>query len=183
MQKKRLGLKRYVIIMTLMILVLSAFSGVYASAPYQSYNYNTWGESVPVPPTYMPEKVLDGNQIGVGALNNPGDLFVDNSKNLYILDSGNKRIVETDKNFKLIRVISGLDIVGASGLYVADDGTIYIANTAKGNVLILNPDGSKRVSFGKPKGSEMPDNLVFKPIKIVGEKDNTILIVFMFFEF
>lgn len=82
----------------LLMLVLSlAISGLYTpvshGASQQGYTYSYWGEAVPAPAAYVPGRVIDGNSLGIGAFNSPVDLFVDEKNQIYVLDSGNHRII------------------------------------------------------------------------------------------
>ena len=43
--------------------------------PYQGYNYDAWGESVPAPQSYLPVQSITLNETGK-AFKNPSDVFV-----------------------------------------------------------------------------------------------------------
>ena len=102
--------------------------------PYEAYEYNTYRESVVTPIGYFPQKVLYGNDLNVGSLNSPSDMFYGPDNLLYILDSGQGRIIVTDENMNLTRILDQfkkgseeLDITGAKGLFVDSQLNIYIA--------------------------------------------------------
>lgn len=166
------------------VLSVIAFSAVVpanaaADVPFQSYNYNVWGESVPVPATYEVEAVLDGRSLGTEDFVGCGDLFADQSGTIYILDSGNSRIVVCGPDFRFIReiAISGFDLSTASGLYVGPKGNIWVALGTTGGMIELDADGKLIRSIMKPTGKNAPAALVFKPLKIVTGLDGTIYTV------
>ena len=90
----------------------------YADEPYDGYNYDWWEDPVPSQNGYVVDKVITGADIGVGSLNEPSDMFISDSEEIYIADTAYKstlspnmkgRIVITDKNFKLKTSVEYLD--------------------------------------------------------------------------
>jgi biopolymer transport protein ExbD len=59
---------------------------VSASMPYDTYVYDYDGNPVITPHAYVPSFVVDGEDMGVGALSSPSDLEVDKDGNIYIVD-------------------------------------------------------------------------------------------------
>ncbi|MHB8963119.1 MAG: YIP1 family protein, partial [Saccharofermentanales bacterium] len=108
-----------------------------------------------------------------------GDLFIDHSGRVYILDSGNSRIVICGQDFTFIReiAVSGFDLSTASGLFVGPQGNIWIALGTSGGMIELDADGKLIRSIDKPTGKNAPEALVFKPLKIVTGLDGTIYTV------
>ena len=75
-------------------------SAVSADEAYYGYNYNWWNDAVPSQNGYIVDRVVTGVDIGVGALNNPSDIFIEQeSGKIYIVDTNNQRIVITDETF------------------------------------------------------------------------------------
>ena len=150
-----------------------------ADVPFASYNYNVWGESVPVPATYEVEAVLDGPQLGTERFLAPGDIFVDARRHLFVLDSGNSRIVEFGERFDRIReiAVNGHDLSTASGIFIGREGNIWIALGASGGMLELDAEGAVLRRIDRPTGKNAPASLVFKPLKIVTGSDGTLYAV------
>lgn len=176
------------------VVLLTMFScpeATSASVPFQSYNYNVWGESVPVPATYEVEDIYDGKKLGTSPLSEPGDIYVDDSGKIYILDSGNGRILVLDSTLQLQREIKGietgkaaadgskelLDLTTASGLYVTKDNTIWIALGSKGGLAEISQDGKLIHRIIQPTGKNAPKSLVFNPLKISIGPDGTLYTV------
>ncbi len=59
-----------------------------AVVPYDTYVYDYDGNAVITPHAYMPSAVIDGEDMGVGSLNSPADMEVDEAGCLYIMDTG-----------------------------------------------------------------------------------------------
>ena len=91
-----------------------------------SYTYDSWESSVEVPAPYTAEQPLDdAANFGGKALNNPTDLFVTDSDEVFLLDAGNNRLVVLDKSLGFDREIrlkkdgKDLEFAEALGLFVA----------------------------------------------------------------
>ena len=96
---------------------------------------------------------------------------------LYILDEELGRVVVTDEDFKLIKIIDKLSFngeeitfVGARGILVDENETLYIADYAGGRVIISDMNGVVKTILTKPESEMWPETLHYQPVKIV--KDN-----------
>lgn len=166
-------------------LTLSMACPVLAKEPYTGYTYNTYGEKVPAPNAYLPEQVLTGMDMGVGQLNKPTDIFVDTNDDVYILDTGNNRIIILDKDFKAKKVIDKFLLNGAesplkdaAGIFaVPDDGKIYIADKGNGRVVVCDYDGNIVRQEFKPKTEYLGDEIVFAPRKVVVNSIGTMYVL------
>ncbi len=172
-------LKKFTLIFTLLMIIITIRSkAAYADVPYYGYTYDSFGRSVPTAVSYVPEKHVTGLDMGSGALNNPQDMFVTDANEIYILDSGNKRIVMLDENYKMIKVIDKItdkngaisEMKNPGGIFVCQDKTIYIADTENGRVISINQDGTIQRTFVKPASQLFPQNVEFKPTKVIVDK-------------
>lgn len=156
--------------------ILSA-AAVSASAsgfvPYLGYEYNTEDESVPAPVGFEPLAMYSGEDIGTGAMSAPTDLCFYGGE-LYILDSGNSRIIITDTDMKLKRIIGeiplngeSLNYAGASGFFVCSDGTILIADTANQRIIESDNSGAGTAVLTKPDTPMLEDGLVYSVKKVI----------------
>ena len=145
--------------------------------PYNTFNFDKWGNSVPAPSGYLANQEIQGSQLGIGEFSNPSDLFYrESAGEIYIVDSGNNRIVVIDEKYQLVKVLSEFSSEGGSepvtlanptGIYVTDDGTIYIADQDNGRVVICDEDGNVLNLFGKPVSPLITDEKPYRPSKIV----------------
>lgn len=155
--------------------VVSFSASASTMIPYLGYEYNTEDESVPAPVGYEPISSILGSDIdaGIGALSTPTDLCFFKDE-LYILDSGNSRIIITDTELKLKRVIEKipmngelLDYKGALGLYICHDGQILIADTANQRIIECDPQGNGVKVFTKPDTPMISKELVYNVKKVI----------------
>ena len=127
------------VLLALPLTVLEASAKTFV--PYLGYEYNYEEESVPAPIGYEPEAYYLGAEIGAGAFSSPTDMCFYNGE-LYILDSGNSRIVVTDAALNPVREIGTLTYDGAvySGLtntFRLGNGPVHIeTEVAAGQITV-----------------------------------------------
>ena len=106
-----------------------------------TYTYDYWGDLRESPDAYRVKDFLTASDLGLDKeLSNPSSLFVDGS-DLYIVDTGNNRIIQltTDgKQWSVVRYIDSftgdtapLTFNGPQDVYVDADGMLYITDTNK----------------------------------------------------
>ncbi|MBR4072820.1 MAG: gluconolactonase, partial [Clostridia bacterium] len=97
MQKK---LKKILAFIFSLILLCAFGMQISAYSPYENYTFDASGKRVSEPQAVIPVKTVDGSDIGVGHFSGLSDIYI-RFDTLYLVDSGNNRIVITDKNFNL----------------------------------------------------------------------------------
>ena len=134
--------------------------------PYLGYNHTSWGNATDSPNSYAPVKIITGMDLGVGDFSNPQDIFVRNGY-LYILDTGNRRVVIVSPCFIEVHRVIYLPIVGASGIFVTQDGIIYIADTNNFRVIAVTSEGDILREYTRPDAAIFPDTIEFRPTQVV----------------
>lgn len=176
-------LKRKFLIILLAMLILSV-DIVYAAEPYNSYTYDYWGTPVPSPAPYIPVSIITGESLKTVDFVNPTDLFVFNDNQIYIVDSGNNRIVVLDQNFNIEKIIDSFTNNGKvdtfnkpQGIFVNDDGELYIADTDNARIVHLDSEGNFLREIGPPTGEIIPDDFQYRPTALVEGKGKRIYVV------
>jgi tetratricopeptide (TPR) repeat protein len=159
---------------------LSAF----AEAPYAGYNYDARSNEVPSPNGYVPSRVLYGDDLGAGSLNKPRDMFVDDQQNLYIMDTGNNRIIKLDSNFHQLLTIDrfvwqgkAIELKMASGIFVDHQGEVYIADTGNSRIVICDQNGNVKKILEKPNSELIPKNFVYAPSKVLKDSSGILYVL------
>ena len=162
-----------VVCCTLVVLLgleASSLAATPIEAPYFSYMYDYWTNFVPAPQAYLPDQVYDGSTLGVGALQNPLDLFVAPDRRVYLADTGNNRVIFMDRDYKVLRVVTEFSddttthrFNKPEGIFVTDSGEVYIADTGNGRIVVLDRDANFLRIVGPPEAGEdieglLPDN-------------------------
>ncbi len=168
--KKALG--RLFAVILAICLVAGAVTTVSAVAPTDSYTYwtnvGTQRKAVYGKSMYDVETTIDVTDLGVERLSQITSMCKDNDGNIYILD-GASRIVILDSQYKLINEIGLIDgkheYKDAKGIYYSD-GVIYVCNTQGANVYMINASGELIDTITLPESNLIPDDFIFKPIKI-----------------
>jgi len=157
---------------------------VSASATYPSYNYSFWEDTQASPAPYMPTDILDGIEEDYGRLSSPEDVFVSKDNEVYILDSGNNRIIVVDEDFEFIQLIeefrngSEMDTFNRpEGIFVTDEGHIYVADTNNQRVVHLDSDGTLVREIGRPESDVIRAGFEYYPRKIAVDKAERIYVV------
>lgn len=139
-----------------------------AEGQVDEYDYVTSGtDRIPMPKSYSCEKVLfDFN----GRLNGAQDMHINAQGNLYIADTGNNRVVVTDRDGKLlqeIREADGVELKEPAGVFADAEGSLYISDTGNARILHFSPTGRYIESFIKPESDFLGSTYVFNPTKLV----------------
>lgn len=154
------------------------------SVPYDTYTYwDIYGSktAVKTKSTYEVSGKINGNSLGIGTFSDLQYIFSANDR-LYILDSGNARVVVLDKSYNLDEEIKDveyngekLDFSGAKGLY-ADNSGIYIADTDHERVIHIAEGSVQRVLL-RPDDPSIPKTFAFKPSRLVRDKSGYIYLL------
>lgn len=155
----------------LTVLLICSSVTAYA-AENKNYIYNEYAEAVAAPAGYVCERIIFGNDVGVGAFKAPADVYVDSQNLIYIADSGNNRVVIINENYELVRIIDSVVLAGEqqslaspSGVF-ARDGLVYICDTANARAIGVNENNEIVRSFYRPETSLLAEDFEFKPSKI-----------------
>lgn len=152
---------------------------------YDVYNYDRWGEAVPSQAGYEAVKSVSGDILGVGSFSSPSDLFRNDDGTLYIVDSGNSRIILVDENVDTVLDIfdsvmyhgSKLPLKEPKGIFVSHDDTMYIADTENSRVIRCSRDHEADMIIEKPVSGLYPSDLTFYPQKVIADKAGNVYVV------
>lgn len=143
-----------------------------------SYNYNLKGESVPAPDSYLPVRELRGEAGDEWRL--PADLYVRDGV-IYLLDSGNNRIVLLNGNGEITGCHEvdreKVSLEDAAGIFVDTDGRIYVTLTKQQTVEIFEKDGTWLQSIKPPSSDVIATDVVYAPSKVAVGTDDRIYVV------
>ncbi len=173
------------VLLTVCMLTASLVTTVSAQAPYTGYNYDAWKNAVPSPTGYLPDEYFRGEDVEeIGAFSAPADIFVDFQDRLWVVDTGNNRLVAFDENFKLIKVIDHVIFKGEEqpltapeSVYITEKGDLYIADTGARRVLRINEETLEvAFSYEQPK-SELYEFNKFEPLKIAVDTSDILYVL------
>lgn len=163
----------------LLLLLLTSCLTAQAATPYRTFSLGNGMREVETQTAYDPVRSM--TRFGDETLKNPTDLRMGPDGNLYIADSGNKRVVVVTTEGELVKVI-GLNEKGksmlksAEGVYVDDDLNVYVADENGRMVYVFSPEGEIIREYGKPTHQLFGDKSAYKPSKIVLDKRGNLYI-------
>ena len=111
---------------------------------------------------------------GDGAFQEPSDLHVAAGNRVYVLDSGNNRIVVLDHDLKLVTTVDSFTREGKpdtflqpQGIFVTDDGEVLVADTGNKRVVHLDADFQLVKIIDSPESELLQDSFKFEPMRVV----------------
>ena len=169
------------------LLTMGVSSAAAERAPYESYNYDRWGEAVPSQAGFSAERSVSGYDLGVGAFESPSDIFCDHEHIFYIVDTGNDRIVAVNPDFDdVVKVYDSFTMPDGSkttlnkpmGVYVsAENDYIYIADSDNSRVLISDKAGNVQGEIKKPESEVYDQKRTFLPQRVLADKAGNVYVV------
>lgn len=177
---KRIVQQSFIIVLIMVFCTIPAT----AEVPYEAYNYDYWEDVVPSPAAYVPADSLSGDELGVGKFLQPTDMCVGADGNVYILDSGNNRIVIFDQQWNVVEIIDTFSNAGVEdtfntpgGIYVQENGDIYIADSSNNRVVGINAQREVISIIDNPKSETLSSDFVFVPLRVGVDYANRVYVI------
>lgn len=151
------------------------------AASSNSYVYDSDDAAVAVPAPYSAARYMSG-AFGGKPLSAPKDLYVRDGK-IYILDSGNHRVVVLNEEFTFQKEITfrldgkPLTFGDAQGLFVTSDQTLYIADKAAMTVYVAEQSGNIKGNILSPPADKVDADFEFTPTSVVVDTAGIIYII------
>ena len=143
--------------------------GVNAEEAYTSWDTLNGKVSVYGRDMFEASRRISGTSLGLDfSLKGLEDIFCANDDKVYLLAGSEAAVVILDSDLNLESVVTceTEDFSDARGIYVDADGLIYIADTERGRVLILDRDGVVHKTLELPDSDLIPDSFVYRPLKL-----------------
>lgn len=175
---------RWVRFMAVLLVLCSVLSlAASAEGTSNAYTYNYLGDAVESAAGYLVDGVYKGSDFGTTDLQSPQDMYVrDNC--LYILDSGNSRILKLSSDFKLIAEIKLKDENGqeitfanAAGIFVNTNGDLYVSDQDTKVVYIAHADGAVYRSIEAPSEEILGEGFDYRPSKVLVDSAGVIYVL------
>lgn len=173
------------IVLLIIFLLIPSFMTpiVSAAAPYEGYNYSYWEKAEPSAVAYLPELVIDGRGENYGLLNSPEDIYVRGDR-IYILDTGNNRVIILNEQFEYVTEIVEFNNDGQvdsfnnpHGIFVTEDNYIYIADTDNRRIIQLDENGEFVKEIGPPESDVIRAGFEYRPIKIAVDRAERVYVI------
>lgn len=143
----------------MLISVMAVPASAVSSAPYKGYNYDPYGRATSAPLGYTPNKTVDYKDMGLeNNLIEPADMTVytdeQGVQTLWIADTGNNRILQLDKDYKLINSYSCFTAEDGKKYDFISPQSVFIKYSEKlgTDEIFVCTGGSSIGESGKPEG-------------------------------
>ena len=168
-------MKKLLIWLLLLLLMLLPCFSAQAATPYRTFSLGTDGDLVETQTAYEPVRTM--TRFGEETLNNPGDLRMGPDGNLYIADTGNRRIVVVSKTGELVKVIGDRSVFNRpTGVYVDGNLNVFVADERGEAVLMFDQDGNLVRTYEKPT-HQLYGASRFRPTKVVLDKRGNLYVI------
>lgn len=174
---KKAWKKLFVSLTALLLFLGVAADGikVQADSPYKTYTMDGYGYVTETQTAYLPYRTI--TKIGEEALIGPTDFTLTNDGYMYILDSGNCRVVVSDMEAGLIATFGEGILVNPRGMYVTEDHICYVADRDARSIFVFDESGELIQTYGKPDHPLYGGDLDFLPLKVVVNESGTMYVI------
>ena len=180
----------------LLIFCIAALLAPTASAlvPYTTYTYDIDGNYVESPHAYVPDRIIDSEDIGLKlALSSPTDIVSDENGNLFLADPNNNRFLILNPDYTLnmaySRFLNDQGIPDSfdkpRGIFVKDE-EIFVCDTENNRVVVFikKTDAKGKIEsiefdrmIGQPESTAFPEGSTYKPIACAVDTAGRIYVV------
>jgi len=185
--KKRLLTMLVAVLTAVLVISVPAAALSESAIPTGSYSY--WlgykkKKLVYTKPIYEYESTVDSKKLGYNNFSKPSDIFCGNDGTLIILEEAS-RISILDGSGKLVNTIeyfvdengTKYSFEGAKGVFLSDEGDIFVADTANSRILKGDKNGKLKTVLEKPVSDLIPSDFIYNPIKIDIDKKGYMYVV------
>jgi DNA-binding beta-propeller fold protein YncE len=164
--------KLLLVFMLTLVSVVGLTSVSSSSATTYTYARNRKGFFVITQDAYLPDRTV----LDLG-MSDPQDVVINELDQLWIADTGNKRIVLYDPfTDTVLQEITHPDFNSPKGIFLTEDNFIYVADSGASTIFKFSTDGSLVDSFGRPTSASYGEQ-PFDPKKIAVDNQGSMYIV------
>lgn len=163
-----------ILVLTFVLAFVLSTVSLAATAPYKTYTYDINNDTLLSPHAYVPDKEITNFDMNMDTpLSGPKDIFVDKNNNIYIADTGNKRVVVCDPEFiyqfEIKDFVNDEGVPDAladpRGLFVTDE-YIYVCDTSKARIVLFTLEGEFVEIIYSPEADIMGTDTAFRPVSV-----------------
>lgn len=163
-------MKKACFLLLFLTIVAVTYTNVRAESPYTTWALGPGGRGFQTQDAYRPYDEIDLPTEGAD------DFFVLPDNTIYLADSDQGRILKL-QNFEVVATYGEDVLEGPTGLFVDEDGIMYIADAKANKIVILDADGNLINQFGRPSEPLFGINKEFLPRKIAVDARRNLYII------
>ncbi|MCL2031022.1 MAG: YIP1 family protein [Oscillospiraceae bacterium] len=167
-------MKRVCAAVCAVILMLAAAPAALAAIPYRTYTLTPGQGLTETQTAYEPAATI--GKIGDLSLSSPSDIRIGPDGNLYIADTGNRRVVISTMDGELIGTV-GEDVLHTpGGVFPVEGGQIYVADEGLESVVLFDRDGAPVRRYGRPDHPLFGQFAQYMPQKVAVDRRGNLYI-------
>lgn len=152
------------------VLALTPFNVSADSSPYTTWAMGPEGWLTMTQDAYSPTAEIDLD------ISSAEELVIMPDGTFYIADTGNGRIVKL-VNFEIVETFGDDVLESPTGLFVDEDGTMYVADAKQNQIYIFDATGKMLKQIGRPTEPLFGKTREFLPRKIVVDARKNLYII------
>lgn len=174
--------KSFKLLVAFVLIVCFISVNVSAATPYETYTYSYTGDVQISPTAYNPD--LKISEFGeAGTLKAPNDILYDVKRDYIIIaDTGNNRIVVTDKDLNVVKIISEFNNDSFNepyGVFVNNDGNLYVADTKNARIVIFDQNFEFKNILPTLSADVLPEGFAYTPTSVAVDNADNVYVVSM----
>lgn len=155
--------------------ILVAPLNVAADTPYKTFTLDGYGRVVETQAAYIPLTSI--TKAGEQSFKNASDMKITDDEEIYIADTGGKRILVSDIKGNLLRIYGEGVLTEPTGIFVTPDKYLYVADKSARKVIVMNPEGDVVKEYTKPDHPLYGMGVEFKPQKLAVDSKGIMYII------
>ena len=163
-------MKKSCYLLLVLILLAVSVTNARAESPYTTWALGPGGRPFRTQDAYRPYDEIDLPVEGAD------DFFVMPDGTIYLADTNQGRILKL-QNFEVVAEYGADILQGPTGLFVDEDGFIYVADGKTNTIVILDAEGNLITSFGRPSEPLFGKSKEFLPRKIAVDARKNLYII------
>lgn len=170
-------ISRLLIAIIVVCILTTVFDPTTASAevPYITYTHDGYYNAVETQAAYIPYSAI--TKIGDTSFAGARDMMITDDGEIYIADTGNKRILVCDLEGNYIKEFGADVLKNPCGVFVTEDKKVYVADRDAGMVFEFDTEGKVINQYGRPNHPLYGDELDFQPLKVVVNKAGNLFVI------
>ena len=157
------------------LLLILQLGTAQAAVPYRTFTLGVDEDLVQTQTAYEPVRAM--TRFGEETLKTPADLRMGPDGNLYIADTGNKRILVVTTDGGYVKTIGDKKTLKSpEGVFVDDSLNVYVADNNGRQVIVFSPDGAVIRTYERPTHPLFGETSPYKPTKLVLDKRGNLYI-------
>lgn len=156
-----------------LLILFPAQSSAALSVPYKTETVSSEGDIIETQTAYIPVSLFGSNSEIV----NPEDIYIDIDNNVYVADSGTKKVTKFDENGKKLLEVGEGKLTQPTGVYVDHNQEIYVADYANEKVFRFSQAGEMIQEYGRPDSPLFGTRSPYKPQKVTVDKRGNLYII------